>query len=74
MEAYEFQTALSDGVIQIPIEYRNKLSGKVRVILMQDDVIPKNRENREALSKIGFPYFAIDTTGYVFNREEANER
>jgi len=66
MTAYEFQTAVGDGIIQIPLEYRNKLSGNIRVILMQEEAAPgKTME---------FPYFAIDTTGYVFNREEANER
>ena len=68
MEAYEFHTALNDNVIRIPVEYRNKFSGKVRVILMQEKQEKSNKK------KSAFPYFAIDTTGYVFNREEANER
>ena len=72
MEAYEFQTAVNDGVIRIPVKYRNKLSGKVKVILMRENDIRKKTNNKK--TKADFPYFAIDTTGYVFNREEANER
>lgn len=37
MEAYEFQTAVNDGIINIPAEYRNKLSGKIKVILLSND-------------------------------------
>jgi len=73
MEAYVFQTDLSDGIIQIPVEYLNKLSGKIRVILMQEGDIQK-KSVHEAVKKSAFPYFAIDTKGFVFNREEANER
>ena len=68
MLAYEFQTALNEGVIRIPADIQNKMFGKVRVILMSEDVSRKEREESS------FPYFAVDTTGYVWNREEANER
>ena len=68
MLAYEFQTALKDGIIQIPAEIQNKMFGKVKVILMSEEVSRMEREEST------FPYFAVDTTGYVWNREEANER
>ena len=74
MEAYEFQTAVNDGVIRIPAKYRNKLFGKVKVILMRDDSVRKKTNTKKNVKKSDFPYFAIDTTGYVFNREDANER
>jgi len=69
MEAYEFQTALNDGIIRIPAEFRNKISGNVKVILIQEKT-----EGKKMPKKPAFPYFAVDTTGYVFDREEANER
>ena len=74
MEAYEFQTILSDGIIQIPAEYKNKLYGKVKVILIQENASMQNIKNEYYVQESPFPYYAVDTTGYVFNREEANER
>ena len=69
MMPYEFETAVRNGVIRIPVEYKNKVKGKVRVILLPEDV-DKNAEAKQ----FSFPYFAVDTTNYVFDREEANER
>jgi len=74
MENYEFQTALGNGLIQIPVEYLNKLSGKIKVILVPEDIGQGEKYEKAAVKKTAFPYFAIDTTGYVFDREEANER
>ena len=69
MTHYEFETAIRDDVIYIPAEYKNKFKGKVKVILMPEE----DAENKTA-KKFSFPYFAVDTTDYVFDREEANER
>lgn len=71
MESYEFNTSLSDGIIRIPIEFHEKIfknAKNVKVI-----IIPEADEKVSA-KKSFFPYFAVDTTGYVFDREEANER
>ena len=70
VQAFEFQTALNDGIIRIPAEYQNKLTGKVKVIIMQERPISKKIDSE----KSSFPYFAVDTTGFLFNRDEANER
>ena len=74
MEVYKFQTDLIDGIIKIPPEYSNKLFGKVKVILIKDNVSAKSTDGAGCVSETSFPYFAVDTTGYVFNREDANER
>jgi len=66
---YEFETAVRDDVIHIPAEYKNKFKGKIKVILMMEETT----ENKTT-KKFSFPYFAVDTTNYVFDREEANER
>lgn len=69
MAVYEFQTAVNDGIINIPAEYRDKILGKIKVILVSEE-----NDNEKTLKKLMFPYFAVDTTGYIFDREEANER
>ncbi|MCL2051278.1 MAG: hypothetical protein FWG91_06085 [Lachnospiraceae bacterium] len=62
MVAYEFQTALKNGIIQIPAEIQDKIIGKVKVILMSEDT------NEKEVSKLSFPYFAVDTTNYIWSR------
>ncbi|MCL2078378.1 MAG: hypothetical protein FWH17_00895 [Oscillospiraceae bacterium] len=76
MEAYEFQTTLTEtnDFIQIPTEYRKKLFGVVKVILMQDNNTRQSVYDKPYKKAVSFPYFAVDTTDFVFNREEANER
>lgn len=36
MYAVEFQTHITDGVIEVPELYRNQLSGSVRVIILAE--------------------------------------
>jgi hypothetical protein len=67
MQAYEFNTTAKDGFIKIPTEYEKKIPGNVRVIVFAEKK-PLSRKSKR------FPYFALDTTGYKFDREEANER
>jgi hypothetical protein len=67
MQTYEFNTTASNGFIKIPAEYEKKINSDVRVIVLTDESTKIKRD-------IAFPYFALDMTGYKFNREEANER
>ena len=66
MQAFEFQTTAQDGLIRIPDRFKGKFTPNIKVIVLNDE--------REKPKKTSFPYFAVDTTGYVFDREEANER
>ncbi|MCL2421044.1 MAG: hypothetical protein FWD03_04235 [Defluviitaleaceae bacterium] len=66
MQAFEFQTIPQDGIIRIPDQYKRKIAKKVKVIVLSEII--------EKKEQAPFPYFAVDTTGYVFDREEANER
>jgi len=66
MQAFEFQATAQDGIIRIPDKYVKKIPQKIKVIVLADKI--------EKEEKVLFPYFAVDTTGYVFDREEANER
>jgi len=44
MMAYEFSAAVNNGVIQIPDEYKNKVSQRLKVILLSEDIAehPRN--------------------------------
>jgi hypothetical protein len=37
MYAVEFQTNIQDGTIEVPKEYRNKVRGAVRVIILTEE-------------------------------------
>ncbi|MCL1877916.1 MAG: hypothetical protein FWF80_03590 [Defluviitaleaceae bacterium] len=65
-QAFEFQTTVQDGFIRIPDIYAKIIPRKIKVIVLADKT--------EKDEKTQFPYFAVDTAGYVFDREEANER
>ena len=66
MQAFEFQTTAQDGIIRIPDRYVKTIPRKIKVIVLADRI--------EKEKSAPFPYFAVDTTGYVFDREEANAR
>jgi hypothetical protein len=68
MLACEFQAIANNGFIKIPDEYKSFISRNLKVILLSEGTAGKKT------NKSFFPYFAVDTTNYVFNREEANER
>ena len=70
MIAYEFQTTVNNGVIRIPAEYKDKIPGVVKVILMSEE----QTERADNRNKAVFTAMSLDTRGFVFNREEANER
>ncbi len=67
MQAYEFHATMQNGIIRIPGEYAKKLPSSVKVIVLADEKPKSGKRGR-------FPDFGIDTTGFIFDREEANER
>ena len=67
MQAFEFHTTAQNGFIKIPDEYIRRIPASVKVIVLAGE---KKRIGKRSL----FPDFKIDTTGFVFDREEANER
>ena len=67
MQAFEFRTTAQDGFIRIPDEYVKKIPTSVKVIVYASE---KPKSGKRSF----FPDFDIDTTGFVFSREEANER
>lgn len=67
MQAFEFHTTAQNGFIKIPEEYARKIPSSVKVIVLA-------QEKPKSDKRTHFPDFAINTTGFVFDREEANER
>jgi hypothetical protein len=69
MLAYEFESLVKDGTIQVPAEYAEKISNTnpVKVILMP------SRQDSSDKTRF-FPDLGLSTKGYRFNREEANAR
>jgi len=65
MQAYEFYTTAENGIIRIPDEYKNKIKSKIKVIVVE--------EKSESIRDILLPP-TLDTRGFAFDREEANER
>ena len=68
MRAYEFDTVYRNGMIDVPERYRRELrEAPVKVILLQT-------ERQSPPEPVSFTALALPTKGFVFNREEANER
>ncbi|MDR3350613.1 MAG: hypothetical protein LBN98_03050 [Prevotellaceae bacterium] len=69
MQAYEFNTVIHEGMIRVPEQYQGKLLSPVRVILLSNTTEPKvGTDNKK------FTAMKLQTKGFTFNREEANER
>ena len=66
MRTYEFYTTAENGIIQIPDEFKKKIGKKIKVIV-------ENEVQDETDWDSLFPPM-INTKGFKFNREEANER
>jgi len=64
MEAYRFKGMAKNGVIALPQEFYNKF-----VEITVREVVEKPKSRRALLSPV-----QIDTSGWKWNREEANER
>ena len=64
MESFSFRTVPENGVVVIPMNYENKL---VEITVREIANTPKRK--RDLLSSV-----EIDTSGWRWNREEANER
>jgi hypothetical protein len=71
MQAVEFDSHVKDGVITIPIKYRETITDSVRVI-----VFPNGNEAAHQPPKRKTKLYSmdVDMSGFKFNRNEANER
>ena len=76
MQAIQFETAVKGNTILIPEQYRNMVPSKVHVTLIPANLgRSKNRTKTKVIpSNIDEIPAVLDTKGWKFNREEANER
>ena len=75
MQAYEFYAKPENGVIPIPAQYKNQIKDTVMVIVLEKKPLQFTREEAIARKKsdLLLPP-TLDTRGWKFDREEANER
>jgi len=71
MQAVEFDSYVENGVIPIPLEYQEVIPHSIRVI-----VLPKNAtdKSQEKIEKKKLYSLDVDMSGFVFDRNEINER
>ena len=68
MQAYEFSSVVGkEGTIHIPQQYLKSSSSPVKVILLTNGKAT-NSKNKH------FSTITLETKGFKFNRDEANER
>lgn len=75
MQAYEFYAVPKNGAIIIPDIYKKKIVSGVKVIILEEK--PLGVDIAETQVKCKSDYLlppTLDTQGWKFNREEANER
>jgi len=75
MQAYEFLAKPKNGTILIPEEFRNRITSDVKVIVLETKLNGPGFMEADKGNKSDFllpP--TLNTKGWKFSREEANER
>jgi hypothetical protein len=75
MQAFEFYATPVNGFIPIPERYRSKIKKDIKVIILDNWVDEYNSDDASIRRKTDLllpP--SLDTQGWRFNKEEANER
>jgi hypothetical protein len=73
MQAYEFYATPENGTITIPERYKSRITTGVKVIILDEKSYKPDKVNVRHKSDLLLPP-SIDTKGWKFSREEANER
>jgi hypothetical protein len=77
MTAVAFESTITDNVIEIPEEYRGRIKPRVLVTITDFDFRPMTPHNTYPRTGTGPKTLSaphIDTSGWKFDRDEANER
>jgi hypothetical protein len=67
MQAFEFNSIIEKGFVRIPERYANRITSPVKVIILAEDHPRPSRKKQ-------FAAMSLDTRGFKFDRDEANER
>ena len=75
MQAYEFLAKPENGAIPIPEEFKNRITSSVKVIVleMKPNGLGLQEINKKRKSDLLLPP-VLNTKGWKFSREDANER
>lgn len=68
MIVIEFEAQSHNGIVEIPQQYQAWRNKTVRVILLDPT------EEKTSKTKLSFKAASLNTKGYHFDREQANER
>ena len=75
MQAYEFYAMPENGTIKIPKQFRNRITKGVKVILIEKKVGKLDTDELSSFKRTDLlSPISIDTCGWKFDKEEANER
>ena len=77
MSVIQFESVVEGNIIRIPDEYVNTIHSRVKVTVRScndQKQVRRCRAGAGALLPDDFTAFKIDTRGFKFDREEANER
>ncbi|MDR1014439.1 MAG: hypothetical protein LBL86_05605 [Coriobacteriales bacterium] len=67
MSPITFEAEATGGTITIPPQYAGQVESRVRVMLFPVPAPPVRKSDR-------IPFYGFDTSGYAFDRDEANAR
>lgn len=73
MQAYEFNATLENGFIPVPEPYRSKMKKNVKVIVLERWSSVNDKQGIAKKTDLLLPP-SLDTRGWKFDKEEANER
>ena len=72
MQTIQFDTYIENGVITIPLRYQKTISHSVRVIVQPKEEVSNISQFSERKTKLFS--LDVDMSGFVFDRNEINER
>ncbi|MCL2499933.1 MAG: hypothetical protein FWE90_06300 [Defluviitaleaceae bacterium] len=75
MQAYEFYATPENGTIKLPEQLKNRITSGVKVILLEYRLKGLGLEEKRIKKRTdSLSPVSIDTRGWVFDKDEANER
>ena len=73
MQTIEFDSYVENGVITVPLKYQKIITRLVKVIVSPKEEVPDTSYNT-TVGKKNLYSLDVDMSGFIFNRNEINER